>query len=534
MAPFSYDPSAAGGRRRDDSRHEERVTKVTVLAAAFAACLCACSARPEHERDLVLAARRTLSPYEGTPATRKLLRKTTDAAWTLDAASLYSALPESGAGDGARAVVFEAEENGGHRMIRQKAASLAEIDVGPGGPALHEAGAEPGGGWLFVGARPLFGGEAHRLRVTSAIDTGAGDSLIAWREVPDVLRALETAPDGAVLFSLGGLDREWPRATAFLASYFDTRVVSRPAAVGHDVEIVSEPRFEKLRADYPRFERWLAHMLRSFRTSGAISTESGGELIRWTFRNPVPDERLRVSFAALDGRVVSRSPEATVDLTLPFRLRVVYTAAIETYGLTTTMRGIGATVSGDLTAARPTIATEVRGEPEAVSVEGAFLGIVPLGIVDMLIPGSVESATRAVLSGLLTGRDGRGVLVETEWRADGPDRHAVGSTLATDVPSGRLVRIALRIAAALMRTSEAERAELVRFLRDLADRAMADAAVRTAQWPSRISAEIVNQSSPTPIDSPWLMNHPASLGNPMPGSAARVAWSRWMSTITNP
>jgi hypothetical protein len=481
----------------------------------------------------VLAARRTFSPYESAPETRKLLRKATDAAWTLDAASLYSALPESGADDGARAVVFETEEIAGRKVMRHEA-TPAPIDVEPGERPLHETGGEPGGGWFFVGARPLSGGDAYRLRVSSAVDTGAGDSLVLWRAVPEVLQAFENAPDDTVLFSLGGLDGEWPRATEFLASYFDARVVSRQATVGHDVEIVAEPRFEKLRADYPRFARWLAHMLRSFRTSGAISTESGGELVRWTLRSPAPDEHLRISFATLGGRVVARSPEAIVDLNQPFRLRVVYTAAIETYGLRTTIRGIGATVSGDPTGSRPTISTEIRGEPQAVSVEGAFLGILPVGVVNMLIPGNVESASRAILSGLLRGRDGRGVLVETEWRADGPDRHAVGSTLATDVPSGRLVRIALRIAAALMRTSEAERAEIVGFLRDLADRALADVATRTAQWPSRTSAEIVNQSSPTPIDSPWLMNHPASFGNPMPGNAARVAWSRWMSTITNP
>jgi hypothetical protein len=123
----------------------------------------------------------------------------------------------------------------------------------------------------------------------------------------------------------------------------------------------------------------------------------------------------------------------------------------------------------DPTLPSPAISFEVNGEPTRLSVEGALLGVVPVEVVDVLIPGNVEDAAKNILSTLLRGREGRGVELLTELGSESPERHRITSTLFSDLPSGELARIALRLGAALLQANADERADALRLWGDLLD-----------------------------------------------------------------
>jgi hypothetical protein len=409
------------------------------------------------------------------PKPREIFTGELAAGWRLDAAALHSALPDSGSADQDRSVLFEARQEQGRRSVRHRAARSSEL----GSSSRPSVGPNPGEGWLLLGARPCDNPSGdYRLRVGSALSTGSADSLRVWQGLPDDLRDLER--DALI----GSLQRAFPRTTELVLRYVEIHTASRPLEVrGRAIDVTLRPRFGPLGADHPDLEGYLSRLARSVRGSGALQSDGGATLVSWSFREP--NDELKIALRSADGRLVpAGDAEPAVDLLESQRLRFVYSSSIEAYGVRTRIDGIHGTIRTDPSGTAAEIRSQLSGEPDGLSVEGALFGVVPVTAVDVLIPGNLEGAVRGILSTLLRGRDGQGIEIVTTLRTETPKKHTIRSMLLSDVPAGRFARLALRLAASLVQANDRERAELLRFARDFVGRLRADLSEGSARTSS--------------------------------------------------
>ena len=437
---------------------------LTALAAA-----CSRDLRGESGEDLAAAAERLLAVFDAAAPTRELLQRTADAAWRLDAAALYEALPAAAGEE--RSVVFVATDQDGHRFVDHRTGPPPEI------------GAEPGDGWLLVGAQRLaLPPQTYRMRIASAMSTGKADCFVVWKGLRHDLRDLERET------LIGELRSAFPRTMALALRYVLLETASRPLpGRGRAVDLTLRARREALGADYPDFTAYATRLARAVRASGAVQSDAGATLISWRFREP--NDELTISLRSADGLLLAdRDEEPPVDLLEAQRLRFFHSTSMQAYGVTTRIEGIHGTIRTDPDSAVAEIRSEIGGEPERIAVEGAFFGVVPVVAVDLFVPGTLAGSVRGVLSTLLTGRDGKGIEIATTLRTESAERHTIASSVLADVPAGRFARLALRLAASLMQANERERTDALRLARDVvaavrADLAGSSAAVSSARTP---------------------------------------------------
>jgi hypothetical protein len=439
-----------------------RVTKVTVSIVGVVAVVwlmaagCSRELRRDGGADVATAIERTLGNFEASSETRSLLRQVSDAAWRLDAAALYRALPDGG--ETARSVRFAAREERGRRFVTHA------TNADPG--SAPQSTNAPGDGVLMLGATPLGNAAGdYRLDIGAALATGSADVSGIWRGLPEELRDLERTA------WLASVQREFPRTTELVLRYVTVDGDSRPSSAGVGVDVVLRPKLERLRADYPSLARYATRVGASVRSSGALQNDEGSTLVVWTFREAA--DALSISFRAADGRLIAADDARPgIDLLEPQRLRLVYSTTLQAYGVTTRIRGIRGAIRTDPRAA--TVESRISGEPDELSIAGALFGVVPISAVDVFIPGTLAGSVRRVLATPLLGRDGRGIEMSTELDAGAGQEHVIRSTLRSDVPAGRFARLALRLAASLLQVNDREQAEMRALGLDLASRLRAD------------------------------------------------------------
>ncbi len=449
---------------------------VAFAAVSFALAGCADQVEKEDAAAFALAAERSVAAFETSAETRRLLKDATDAFWHVDAAALHAALPDQGDPGGARLALFRAEHRPAGRFVRHEVppgGGFFESGIAP----LLPAGPEPGDGWLFAGAMPLTDSPGdYRLRVTSALSTGAADSFALWRSVPHVLRLLETSP------STSGEDpviayfrRRLPRTAELALRYLDYRRSASWSAEGkrNDVELELRARLSALAVDYPGFARYLSRLAGAVRGWGSLENESGAAVASWRQRGP--EEGLAVRCALHDGRLLPANGQGPpLDPLSPLRMRIVYSSSFQLYGVKSTVEGVRAALETDPLGATQTVSLEASGEPERIAIEGRLFGVLPVEWIDALVPGRLEDSTRKILGTMLRGREGRGIEMATALRADPPGTYLTTSTVVADIPAGRLARIGLRLFADMIQPDEKEWDDLVRLVRDLLGRMRED------------------------------------------------------------
>ncbi len=445
-------------------------------AVAIALSGCADQVKREDAAAFALAAERSVGAFEASAETRRLLHDASDAFWHLDAAALHAALPDQGDPAGARFALFRGEQKPAGRFVRHEIPSGSGF-FEPGITPLLPAGPEPGDGWLFTGAMPLANSPGdYRLRVTSTLSTGRADSFALWRSVPHVLRLLETAP------SKSGEDpviayfrRRLPRTAELALRYLDfRRSVSWSAERRRsDVELELRARFSALAADYPGFARYLSRLAGSVRGWGSLENEGGAAVASWRQRGP--EDGLAVRCGLHDGGLLAANGQGPpLDPLSPLRMRIVSSSSFQLYGVKSTVEGVRATLETDPLGATQTVRLDANGEPERIAIEGRLFGIVPVELLDALVPGTLEDSTRKILATMLRGREGRGIQMATALRIDPPGTHLTTSTVLADIPAGRLARIGLRLFADMIQPDEKEWEDLVRFVRDVLGRMRED------------------------------------------------------------
>jgi len=435
-------------------------SRLLVLVLALGAC--SDELRGPPASDLVIAAERALSTFGASPETQSLLDRAETAAWSLDARALHEAIPAKDAVDATRAVWFDFRGAAEKRSVGHRPVGGASVLAGvfePSAEVPHEGPPELGRYSLLLASRPLGSGD-YRLRVTSAIDSGRGDLMTIWRAVPGALRSLERGAPAAEA------RRSFPRTAAFAQRYGEITAAITPAKPrGASVELRLRARRAAVASEYPHLVRYAERMARRVRTSATLEGEDGAELAAWRFRSP--EEGVRFVFATHEGRLQTKDG-SLVDLTVPHRLRLVQSSSAEVLGVTSTIAGLASSVDSEPGGEAASIAFEARGDPAIVKVEGALFGIVPIAAIDAVLPGTLEGSLRSLLGTLLHGRDGRGVAVVVRSRPEPGNAHEISSTLVADVPATRFARRALGLAAALVEADASERADMLRFARDLA------------------------------------------------------------------
>ncbi|MGH7819830.1 MAG: hypothetical protein ACREQ9_08660, partial [Candidatus Binatia bacterium] len=333
-------------------------------------------------RELALAADRVLAPYEASPEANRLVDDATDAVRHLDAAALFATLPPGPASDRARRVLFDVRHDRGRRRL------TIEVPDSPAAShdlfetrslAVRGPGELPGDGWLLLGVLPLAdSSKRYRLRATSALSTGAGDSFALWRSLPDGLARL-----GRENPRLGtDLRARFPRAMSFLLRHVELRRLTSASADGReDVELRIRARFDALAERYPNLSAFLFRVAHAVRATGQVEDEGGRTLASW--RNGTAEEGIAVALSLRDGRLVPKNGGPAVDLLSPLDLRFSYAATVERYGVKTTIEGIHGTLRTDPTAPSRSIGVAINGDPTRLTVEGAILGVMPVEVIDV-------------------------------------------------------------------------------------------------------------------------------------------------------
>lgn len=285
----------------------------------------------------------------------------------------------------------------------------------------------------------------------------AADALSWFRDraaVPDRRPRGLSRSDRSVL---DGLAASFP-ATASLASrYLEARDVSKPSPRGPRVRLAVRLKRAAFAADYPRLAEAAAGAARMLSTRVRAMTDGGRTLGIWKFDS-----------GRMEG-VVSFEPdiEALVQPRYRFEADLLSNAA----GVEVSISKVRVQTDVNARPKRVVFASRMHRMPD-VSVEGAALDLIPVEVIDALIPSNLSGIIRGFLSVLTTGDGGKGL----SWTLSLPrsGEAPIRTTTRAELLDNGFVSFWLRIASRAIGLDEEVRDELESLLAESLDAVRSD------------------------------------------------------------
>jgi len=451
-------------------------------------------ARAERQIERGLAFWRALAGgFDVDDETRLRIRAAQEALGRLDLTALHELLPEEKPG-GWREVRYRGRpgDDGRYRFERDRR------DL-PAGAATKLGIGELA---LAIRTRPVAEREALEgfegdllLDVDGVIGVGdaGGEAVADW--LAAMLELACAVPDEKALRDL--VRRDLPRTTAALGSLFEVHDLlwedAPPAGAPRRVRVVVgvAPGLDQRT---PRLGAYLEALRETGGVARAAVTDPHGCIVlRYEVRLAGPTAivdvyaapgGLLVPFAAPDGP--PRPEEAISPRAVLGRLEVEgdLTSEGRVAGLGFDLRGLRHRAKVERapgTGFRYEVAYD--REPSRAALSGQAFGLVPLDVVDILIPSTVEGLLREFLRVFTRGNAGRGAVVSGGVSA-APDGR-VELRLESEVPQNALVRFALKVARPRLAPNPEVRAELRALLRAAVEAFAQDFAAVRAPTPPK-------------------------------------------------
>lgn len=299
------------------------------------------------------------------------------------------------------------DEQAGHRMTLERSA-----------PDLSR----PGDYTIELAMRPLED-EAVRLESTTWIQTGGPTPIaqvrwltaqLAWAERaaraadgPLKSRGALRREDSAVLGRLRAtFPRSYPLAEELIKIVDVAWLDQRRGQPVTQAQIVIEPNLEVMRERYPKIHEYVVRTKTTRSTRFELEDERGRPLASLHYDGPALQIRARA--ALRDGALL---PLVGDDLEPGLRLdrlgtqRALLKLSIEVnyWGLEVTLADWRIPVTLELSPERWQVTYHVREAPQVIKVEGAVLGMLPVWMVEALMPSRLEVMLRGFLTRLLRG-----------------------------------------------------------------------------------------------------------------------------------
>ena len=96
---------------------------------------------------------------------------------------------------------------------------------------------------------------------------------------------------------------------------------------------------------------------------------------------------------------------------------------------------------------------KMRNKPD-VEIAGAVLGLIPIAVIDMVIPGSVESLADDFSTVMIQANQEEGTLFQAEWRINEPSANRLCWRAQTELPDNDFIRIGMKLFARMFLMDE--------------------------------------------------------------------------------
>ena len=195
---------------------------------------------------------------------------------------------------------------------------------------------------------------------------------------------------------------------------------------------------DKLKARYPHMSEYLEHVGNLMNTRIDISDDNG-RLARISV--DTHDWRIRIETVLSFGGIVPvQGDNLQLDKVRKFEdkavnLRVAINSDLDIFGVKTHVKGLQASLRYNPSPDTLRLETNINTVPE-IAVDGAFMNVVPTGVIDMMIPGNIASIISQFFTVACEGNAGDGITANVELHNTHVpgviDAKADGSVLALD------------------------------------------------------------------------------------------------------
>lgn len=369
---------------------------------------------------------------------QRMLDTIRDQVEALDSSRLYRMLPPSGEpGDATRAFDFSGRLRLTSGYAVRSGRSSGPVRFGDADARIALRPARERSFLLTTHASLHVGLTAAELFACAA------DALSWFSELAGARDDRRRGLGAGDLSVLGGLATAFPAASALAARYLEVRDVAAPAPRGPRVRLAVRLRKAPFEQDYPNLAKAVSGAAQVLSTRVRAMTAGGRTLGVW-----------KLDSSEMEGMV---SFEPVLESLVQERYRFEADLASNASGVKVAISKVHVETAVRAGPERVVISSRVHRMPE-VSVAGAALEIIPVAVIDALIPSNLSGIIREFLSVLTTGDGGKGL----SWTVSVPraDAEPIRTTTRAELLDNGFVSFWLRIASRAIRFDDEVRDEL--------------------------------------------------------------------------
>ncbi|MFT3921805.1 MAG: hypothetical protein QM778_04660 [Myxococcales bacterium] len=294
--------------------------------------------------------------------------------------------------------------------------------------------------------------------------------------IPEELRRLHPALKSEDLAVMAPLFRAYPHMSQMLSQMGRIDDV-RSWDTGNDIQHIQlrlRGVMDRFARTHPEFARYMHKLDKVGRMSFTWLDARGRTLLKAR----IDSETLAIDvdcflkegalWPSVDGKVAQDAEPSRLTQTTPHTGRLIIDGTVDLMGFSMTFAGFSIDLKFEPREAHAELHLRATQMPKSLDVTGAAFGFMPLGLVDVFIPGDVRSVTLEFFRVALEGNAGRGIALDAKLGAQARGGDGVleikGEIEAAD---NRLVKMAMAtVNHKLVATPKAE-ADMRAFMADL-------------------------------------------------------------------